>query len=338
MKVRIGLKKFMTVALAAVLTFSAVPVTTVKAADETTNYTWVSQGNGWHYLQGTDIKVQIANDMIKISGPGELPDFDYWKLYERPWHTSSCHYVFIDSTITSIGKYAFYKMENIKYVFMDAQTFITDGTCFEGISYKPIFRITGSQTRTEMIGTIPFTSLDSIQAFAQTNTMGAAYILDNKKSAVAFQTSVNPSICNVYWATEEDAPWNDVDNEGNGNVATPILKLSATTPDLSLKISAQRRYPGKACYEAYAAFIGDYNFATTYSIVVEKNNKKVEKTDTTLQYVLTIPEKYRQVGRSFRLLAIGYGVVNIYDDLDANDSTITFETDTPTTAYALVYK
>lgn len=338
MKVGIRLKKFMAAALAVVLTFSTAPVMAVNAEEVTPAQTWVSQGNGWHYLQGTDIKVQIANNMIRISGSGELPDCDYWKLYERPWHTSSCEYLTIESTITSIGKYAFYGMKNIKYVFIDTQTFIKDNTCFQGISYMPIFRITGKQTRTEMIGTIPYTSLDSIQAFAQTNSMGAAYVLDDQKTATAFQTSVNPSICNVYCATDEKAPWNNINDNGNGNVATPILKLSPLTPDSSLKVSAQRRYPGKACYEAYAAFIGDYNFATTYSIVVEKNNKKLERTDTTLQYVLTIPQQYRQVGRSFRLLAIGNGVVNIYDDLDTNDDTITFATDTPTTAYALVYK
>lgn len=338
MKVGFRGKRFIVAALAAALTFTAVPATTLKAAEETTSYTWVNQGNGWHYLQGTDIKVQIANNMIRITGNGAIPDCDYWKLYERPWHTSSCEYVMIDSTITSIGKYAFYGMENIKQVFIDTQTFIKDGTCFEGISYMPIFRITGGKTRTEMIGTISYTSLDSIQAFAQTNSMGAAYILDDKKSATAFQTSVNPSICNVYWATDEDAPWNNIYDNGNGNVATPILKLADVTPDSSLKVSAQRRYPGMACYEAFAAFIGDYNFATTYSIVVEKNDKKLAKTDKTLQYTLTIPEKYRQAGRNFRLLAIGHGVVNSYDDLDSNDSTITFETDTPTTAYALVYK
>lgn len=330
----IRLKKFMATVLAVVLTFSIAPVTTVEAAGET----WVNQGNGWHYLQGTDIKVQIANDMIRISGTGEIPDCDYWELYKRPWHTSSCQYLMIDDTITSIGKYAFYGMENIKHVFIDSKTFIKDATCFQGIAYMPIFRITGKQTRTEMIGTIPYTSLDSIQAFAQTNSMGAAYILDDVKSASAFQTSVNPSICNVYWATDEDAPWNSVGDNGNGGVATPIFRLADANPDPSYKVSAQRRYPGMACYEAYAAFIGDYNFATTYSIVVEKSNKKIERTDTALQYTLTIPEKYRQVGRSFRLLAIGYGVVNIYDDLDMSDDTITFATDTPTTAYALVYK
>lgn len=334
----IRLKKFFAVALVAALTFSVTPVITTEAAEVAQHQTWVSQGNGWHYLQGTDIKVHIANDMIHITGTGEIPDFDYWYLYERPWHTSSCQYLTIDSTITSIGKYAFYGMKNIKQVIMDTQTFIEDTTCFEGIAYMPIFRLNGKKTRTEMIGTIPYTSLDSIQAFAQTNSMGAAYILDDKNFASAFQTSVNPSICNVYWATDEKAPWTNIYDNGNGGVPTPILRLADTNPDPSYKVSAQRRYPGRACYEAYAAFIGDYTMATTYSFVVEKSNKKVERTDAPLQYTLTIPQKYRQVGRSFRLLAIGYGVVNIYDDLDMNDDTITFATDTPTTAYALVYK
>lgn len=330
--------KMIATVLVAALVFLEAPTTAVVAAEETTAQTWVSLGNGYHSLQGTDIKVQIANDMIRITGTGEIPDFDYWKLYERPWHGSTCKYVMIDDTITSIGKYAFYKMQNIKYIFLDTKTFIEDETVFEGIAYMPIFRITGNATTTKMIGSIAYTSLDSIQAFAQTNTMGAAYILDSKKSATSFQTSVNPSICNVYYATDKDAPWNDINNHGNGNVATSILKLSDVNPDYSLKVSAQRRYPGMACYEAYAAFIGEYNFATTYSIVVEKNQKTLTQTDKELQYVLTIPEEYRQSGREFRLLAIGSGIVYTYDDLDANNATITFATDKPSTAYALVYR
>ena len=278
--------------------------------------------------------------MIHFTGTGEIPDFDYWYLYERPWATSNCHYVLIDDTITSIGKYAFYEMKNIKHVTMSTKTFIEDTTAFQGIGYKPVFRIVGKQTATKMIGTIPYTSLESIEAFAQTNSMGAAYILDDQKIAGEFQHSVNPSISNVYWATDEKAPWTDVDvnGNGNGNIPTPIIKLSEATPDYSLKVSAQRRFPGMACYEAYAAFIGDYKLATTYNVVVEENNKTLTTTDNTLQYVLTIPQKYRQVGRSFRLLAIGYGVVDVYDDLDMSDETITFATNKPTTAYALVYK
>lgn len=340
MKVGIKFKKFIAVALAAALTFSVTPAITTEATEMAQHQTWVNQGNGWHYLQGTDIKVQIANDMIHFTGTGEIPDFDYWYLYERPWATSNCHYVLIDDTITSIGKYAFYEMKNIKYITMSAKTFITDTTTFQGIAYKPIFRIVGKQISTKMFGTIPYTSLESIEAFAQVNSMGAAYILDDQKIAGEFQNSVNPSICNVYWAADEKAPWKDVEINGNsnGNIATPIIKLSEETMDYTIRLSAQRRFPGVACYEAYAAFIGDYTLATTYNIIVEKEGKKLAQTDNTLKYVITIPQKYRQVGRSFRLLGIGQGVVDIYDDLDTSDATITFATNKPTTAYALVYK
>lgn len=41
---------------------------------------------------------------------------------------------------------------------------------------------------------------------------------------------------------------------------------------------------------------------------------------------------------TYKIDESGVGVVNVYDDLDMNLDTITFETDTPTTAYALVYK
>lgn len=338
MNVGIGLKRFMAVALAAALTFSVAPVITAEATEVTQHQTWVSQGNGWHYLQGTDIKVQIANDIIHFTGTGEIPDFDYWYLYERPWATSNCTNVIIDNTITSLGKYTFYKMDKVKNVYMSTKTFIDDQTVFEGIAYKPVFRITDDGETTRNIGTITYTSYDSIKAFAQDNTMGAAYILDSKSKATAFQECVSPTISNVYWATDKKAPWSDVDENGNGNKITAVCKLAVTNPDPSIGVSAQRRYQGKACYEAYAAFIDNYTFATTYSIVVEKGTEKIEKTDTELQYTLTIPQQFRKSGRSFRLLAIGQGVVNIYDDLDSNNDTITFATDTPTTAYALVYR
>lgn len=299
---------------------------------------WGSLGNGWHYLKGTDVKVHVANDIIHFSGSGEIADFDYWYLYERPWANSNCSTVIIDSTITSVGKYAFYKMNTIKNVHISTKTFIEDSTVFDGIAYKPIFRITDAGVETRMIGTIPYTSYDSIKAFAQINSMGAAYIMDNKEKALEFQESVNPTICNVYSATDKEAPWSNLDVNGNGNVVTPICKFTLPNSDPLLGVTAQRRYQGLACYEAYAAFIGDYTFATTFNIIVESGKKKFEKTDAVLQYTLTIPSQYRQEGRHFRLLAIGAGVVNIYDDVDNNNDTITFATDTPSTAYALVYK
>ena len=172
-------KKLLASVLVIALVVAVAPVSKVEAAGET----WINNGDGWHYLQGTDIKVKMADNMIRISGSGELPDFDYWELYKRPWDKTSFEYVTIDDTITSIGKYAFYGVKSIKHVTMDSKTFIKDYTSFEGISYMPIFRINGKQERTEMIGTIPYTSLDSIKAFAQTNSMGACYIFDDKNTA-----------------------------------------------------------------------------------------------------------------------------------------------------------
>ncbi|MDE7418136.1 MAG: leucine-rich repeat domain-containing protein [Lachnospiraceae bacterium] len=327
-------KKGFAIVLALVMVFLVMPVVTAKAEGAV----WTNPGDGWHYLQGTNIKVRIANDVISIEGTGALPDADYWKLYERPWHTSSATHLRIASTITSIGAYSFYKCSNIKSVEMYTSTFIENKNAFEGIAYCPIFRIADAEVQTRMIGTIPYTSLDSIQAFAQSNTMGACYILNDNKRAAAFQNSTNPTISNVYRADDKDAPWNNVFDNGNGNQATNICRLSANTPDYTLKVSAQRLYPGLACYEAYAAFIGDYTFATTFNLNVEKEKKTLYQTDKELEYVLTIPAEYRSVLRNFRLLAIGSGTVYIYDDLDTAAETITFRTDKPTTAYALVYK
>ena len=184
--------------------------------------TWTHPGDGWHYLDGTDIRAYMDDDIIRLCGTGDFPDVDYWKLYERPWHSSSAQYLIIDSSITSIGAYAFYKCPNIKHVTIATSTFINDKNAFEGISSSPIFRIVDEKVQTRMYGTIPYTSLDSIQAFAQSNTMGTCYILDDNKKATAFQESTNPTIGNVYSAKNKKAPWNKLSKNANGRKATPI--------------------------------------------------------------------------------------------------------------------
>lgn len=354
-----GIRKKVKCILAAALVFAVsctnVPVTAY--AQEGQQLTWTHTGDGWHYLNGTDIKVKLENNAAYIYGTGALPDFDYWRLHERPWANGSTEAVYIAETITSIGKYAFYDMEKLKYIDMYTGTFIKDSTCFDKISYEPIYRLRDCAVNTEMIGTIPYTSLDSILTIAQTNYNGAAYILDTYAKAKEFQNSTNPTVTNVYYAgqtVEHDGetivPWSWVETYGNGNETTVICRLSAETPYPSVVVSAQKRYQGRACLEAYAAFIEDYTFAATFNVSVAKTERviypsyqywvdnKVEQTDTELKYVLTIPEEFRLPGRSFRLLAIGNGEVRIYDDLDLADDTITFATNTPSTAYALVYR
>lgn len=326
---------------------------------------WSHPGNGWHYLEGTDISVKMENKEIYIYGTGEIPDCDFWKLYERPWANTDAERVYIAETITSIGKYAFYDMPKLRYINMYTSTFIKDVTCFDKICYKPVYRLHEGAVNTEMIGTIPYTSFDSIKAMAQTNYNGASWIMDSPAKAREFQNSTNPTVPNVYYAgekvkrlpneetdipPEKDVPWENIETYSNGGIATPICRLSAETLDASLIVSAQKRFQGRACLEAYAAFIDDYTFAATFNVAVNKNARVVTRiydivvenqviqTQNELKYVLTIPQEFQLPGRSFRLLGIGNGVVNIFDDLDSDDNTITFATNTPTAAYALVYK
>ena len=351
---KINRKKIFTTVLTMSVLFSSIPATTARATELTDEIPveatveevtepviekkWVHLGNNCHSLQGTDIKVYIDGGIIKFVGHGEIPDADYWKLYERPWHNSSFEHLIIEEGITSIGSYSFYGLSKLKHITLSTTTFIKDDTCFNGIAYKPYFRIVGSNETESTIGTIPFSSLDSIKVFAQNYTNGASFILDSSKKAKDFQESTNPTIRNVFVATNKKAPWSNLDKYANGNVATPICKLSDVNPDASYVVSAQRRFQGKDCYLAFSAFIEDYTYATSFNIVVQKELKNVMYTDDALLYTLTIPSEFRDSSRSFRLLAIGNGVVNIYDDLDFNASTITFATNEPTTAYALVYK
>jgi hypothetical protein len=121
-----------------------------------------------------------------------------------------------------------------------------------------------------------------------------------------------------------------------GNIQEALI-VSSNLPD-TYNISAQRGYQSNECYEAYAAFIGDYNFATTFYITLTDGKNLLGTTDGKLQYTLDIPTEYVEEGRNFKLLAIGSGYVFTYDDLDTDDTTITFATDMPTTWYALIYE
>ena len=335
MKKAMRWNRIVAVLVAIVLAVTMIPTVTVQAKGEV----WIHPGNGWHYLDGTDIKVHIENGVMRVSGTGALPDYDYWSVDERPWAKANIQHLFVDDTVTALGSYAFYNISTLKYIYMSTKTFIRDTTTFEKIAYKPIFRLIGSEETTEMIGTIPYTSYDSIKKQAQVNYNGACYILDTQKQAKAFQESTIPTIPNVFWAKDTKAPWNSLEDNANGNeYLYTVCKLAAVNPDLTVAVTGMRRYQGMACYQAFAAFIGDYTFATAYQINVSKGKDIITATDTELQYTLTIPAEFRAPGRTFRLLAIGYGVVHIYDDLDSVNETITFATSTPTTAYALVYK
>ncbi len=308
----------------------------VKAAE---SISWTALGNGVYQLDGTDIKAEVAPGTVHITGNGAIPDFDYWKLNKRPWATCECQSVTIDDTITSIGAYVFYDLPKLKYISISSKTFITNYTSFYHISANPIFRIGGSDVTTVMIGTIPYTSMDSILSVSQSSGTGRSYVLDNNSLASAFQGKTNPTIQNVYSATDSRAPWNDLATYWNGNIYTSICRITGTSSAPYI-VTATRSYQGIEAYRAFAAYIGTNTFATTFNITVTANdaNKAViSKTNASYQYTLTIPEAFRASGRIFKLLGIGQNGVTTYDDIDTDGNTITFSTDSPTASYALVY-
>ena len=329
------LKVFFVIATV-ILFFAVLSPMRVSAAE---SVSWTALGNGVHQLDGTDIKAEVAPGTVHITGTGAIPDFDYWKLNKRPWSTCECQSVTIDDTITSIGAYAFYDLPKLKYISISSKTFIKNDTSFYKISANPIFRIYGSDVTTVMIGTIPYTSMDSILAVSQSAGTGRAYVLDNSSLASTFQGKTNPTIQNVYSATDSKAPWNDLVTNWNGNIYTSICKITGPSPAPYI-VTATRSYQGIEAYKAFAAYIGTNTFATTFNITVTANDANktiIPKTNTAYQYTLTIPETFRKSGRVFKLLGIGQNGVTTYDDLDTDGKTITFSAEYPTASYALVY-
>ena len=100
----------------------------------------------------------------------------------------------------------------------------------------------------------------------------------------------------------------------------------------------QCQQQGKAALEVFSIVLDDATYAAAFNMSVSNSKGMVTKTSTPLTYVMTIPAAFQYPGRQFSLIQLGNGVVNILEDEDQNDTTLTFTTDYPSTAYALVYR
>lgn len=314
---------------------AVMPIQNAKASGET----WSRIGDGSYMLDGTNITVRISGDTIHISGNGAVPDYDERTLSQRPWHKAACKNLVIDSTITSIGTYAFASLTELKKITLSSTTFIADKTSFAGIAYAPIFRILGYTETVSYIGTIPYSSLDSIKAFAQKNSHDASFLLDHSYMVPLFQNSTNPTIANVYCAYDTGEPWKDAATDHNGNQYTKFCKLLSTSPGGSLELNAEKLYADKSVYEVFASVIGDYIFAYTFTMTLQKNDRVfVTQTLEPMFYQLTLPDELVAAGRTFRIISTGQGSIEILEDLDTSDSTVTFMTKIPQAAFAVVYQ
>jgi hypothetical protein len=212
--------------------------------------------------------------------------------------------------------------------------FIEDPTAFGGESDECIFSISGMDIVSDNIGSVPYTSLDSI-----VNTMVACqydyrFRLDNYYMIAMANKIAGGQIYNLApidattKASNPDYPYIDC-------TATAVV-TNAYGNDIS-GVDVKNRQQGKAALEVFSIVIGDMNYVTAYNISAYNIKGSVKKTSTPVQYTMTIPAAYQYPGRQFSLIQLGEGVVNILADEDDNDTTITFTTDYGTTSYALCY-
>jgi hypothetical protein len=302
-----------TAALAAVAV-SSIPTSSVQAVQ---GEIWTTPPDGQDYLWGVDPVVTsfgtTNTDTASWSSPG-----DGWTYL-----LGTDIKVKIDGkvlTITGAGKLPDYNMTTLSlrpWAASKVNTVIID----DAVTY---------------VGSYSFYGMDSIESIS----IGSrTFINDN----TCFEGIADNPTINVRGTETTKRQYGKITLTSLDSIkrmqsmSEQITIVSPNLPD-TYNITAKCCVPSNECYEAYAAFIGDYNFATTFGIELTDGDKLIGTTDGKIKYTLTIPTEFVEKERNFKLLAIGSGYVYTYDDLDDDDSTITFETDMPTTWYALVYE
>lgn len=321
--------------ICAILASLAVPSNVMASA----NSTWIQESGSeiWHYTEGseTELIAKLQGETLYIQGHGAIPEYDRDHLGNRPWHNRTIRSLVIADSVTSIGAEAFSNMKYLYRVTMSAGTFIESPTAFAGAAPECIFDITGTNIVSRNIGNVPYTSLDSIAAFMQNYNGVYRFSLANYYMIGWVQHSVSPKIIDL-------SPMDALTTYSNPNYPIPdypsVIEFQSHKPDASMHAHIQCRQQGKAALEVFSIVLGDATYAAAYNMSVSSSKGTVTKTSAPVTYVMTIPAAFQFPGRQFSLIQLGNGVVNILEDEDQNDTTLTFTTDYPTAACALVYR
>ncbi len=314
-----------------VMIFLAFPINSLAAKDGK----WFhKEPNIWTLKDsdGNDIYAEFEDHKLYIKGKGAIPSYEV--LYNRPWN--NCKFineVYIGKDITSIGKNAFAYMDSVCRVYMYSSTFIEDNTAFNDLYNDALFYIMGMDIVDAGSGKIPFTSLDSIASMVNTYADKYRFVFDNYYMINMIKSGYNTP----YYKSL--APMDVFTTVSNPNYPYKDVTINVTTDESALKrANVKINNPGYNCRVALEAFMGDYNYVASYTMEATQALKRVEKWPAPVQYTFTVPAAYKLAGRQFKILQIVPGVVNILDDMDSSDDTITFMTDYPSTVYAIVYK
>lgn len=338
------MKKIIALLMAAVFMFSLVPSVTseAKSSDDKSSATWVCTATNTYSLSGTDIVVTIADSILTVTGTGELPDYTIRNYRTRPWNGAIVSTIKVADTITYIGAYEFAGVPYVTDVYFSADTFVAGSSSFYGIN-SAIFHVTGTSLATKYYGTIPYTSLESIQKLAYNQYNYRAWVFDNQSFATTFQNTCNPTIANVYVSWESGTPWEYVGKNScflNGFESTDYISISSAVPMKNGEVSETKIYvPDEDVMTTWANNIGTYNYALTFSMTVKRlDTYTMSNTFYDYYYVFTLPSYLVSSGRTFKVMAITTTGVEIIDDSDTSDTTVTFLTNEPSSVFCLIYQ
>ncbi len=336
------MKKMLALALAVGLCLTCFQPMTAKAD----NLPLSKKGGPWTVAEG--VTAYVEDGILYVKGDGEIPDYDFYTLYKRPWDGCIFESAVIDAGITRIGSYALWGYNRLKYVTIPSSIFITDNMSLGSIAPEAHIRITGTKVAETTIGAIPYTSVMSIVRDAQDHP-GYMYLIDYSYGWKALlMTTDYPALTNIYYANDEAvfknrAGYKDAQFYNADKYVSP-LKYAPGQAGISVK--AKRKVQGYYLYQHLSNFLTivnpGYTWGTAYSVdAVGANGKAVQQFDSVKTFTFDIPSDLQRAGRTFRVMMLvsnATGEVVTFDDLDVSDKTITFQTDKVGTTYALIYQ
>lgn len=278
---------------------------------------------------GTDIEVKLTDNILYVKGKGAIPDYPKDSLGYRPWNGKTIYEIFIEKGITSVGAEAFSNLAEVNKVTLPSSIFIEDTTAFGGLHEGCPFYFYGTDIVSRNIGNIPYNNIDSILPTLQKYDNNYSFTFDNYYMVLMVQNGTSPKINNI-------AASDCYTQYYNPNF--PLMSYDAeilTTGDLTI---AYRRQ-GEAALEAFSIMLGDKGYAGMYNIYTKSGkDAKNDYLQNPIQMTVKIPSMFVYPGRTFSLVQIlPGGIVQIVNDEDMDDNTLTFTTNYPITTYMLYY-
>lgn len=336
-------KRLVSALCAMAMTVTLMLPATVMAADDAM-WDKVPLKQEWTYTDelGTNIKAAYDEDSntLYIQGNGAVPSYSKYALGNRPWNDKNVFYIVIESGITSIGAEAFSGLKELRKVTMYVNTFIEDPSAFKGAYQDCIFDFEGMNIVSRDFANVPFDSLDSIALFMERYNLTYRYQLENYYMTSLLQSRVNPKVKNLV---PEDAILRVYNPDYPIVDYTSTLTMVSTKPDYTMSTEICVDAQGKLALQVISDVLdipgfSEYEYGKIYNMSVNSVRGIYKTTDTELTYCMTIPAALQKPGRQFKLLQLGEGAVNLLDDLDMDDNTLTFKTAQATGAIVLVYK